>query len=66
MFLEFVVVFNSYISYQQSDCNLFSFTLQSIDNRNILERDGSYHLGDIVNKFVPGGSKFNNGYLDDD
>ncbi|OCH88473.1 hypothetical protein OBBRIDRAFT_780096 [Obba rivulosa] len=38
-----------------SDCNLFSFTLQQIDGRNILERDGSYHVDEIVNKFVPGG-----------
>ncbi|EMD31691.1 hypothetical protein CERSUDRAFT_109269 [Gelatoporia subvermispora B] len=38
-----------------SYCNLFSFALQHIDGRKVLERDGSYHLDDIVKKFVPGG-----------
>ncbi|OSX59780.1 hypothetical protein POSPLADRAFT_1048255 [Postia placenta MAD-698-R-SB12] len=44
-----------------SDCNLFSFALQrdprpTVDRqRNTLERDGGYYLGDVVNKFLPGG-----------
>ncbi|OBZ68977.1 DNA damage-binding protein 1 [Grifola frondosa] len=38
-----------------SDCNLFTFVLQRNDNRPVLERDGDYHLGDVVNKFLPGG-----------
>ncbi|KAI0917003.1 hypothetical protein AcV5_007593 [Taiwanofungus camphoratus] len=38
-----------------SDCNLFTFTLQRKESRSVLERDGSYYLGDVVNKFIPGG-----------
>ncbi|KAH9841501.1 mono-functional DNA-alkylating methyl methanesulfonate N-term-domain-containing protein [Rhodofomes roseus] len=36
-----------------SDCNLFTFARSS--DRTTLERDGSYHIGDVVNKFIPGG-----------
>ncbi|TFY70381.1 hypothetical protein EVG20_g2619 [Dentipellis fragilis] len=35
-----------------SDCNLFSFTVQNVEARRILDRDGSYHLDDLVNKFI--------------
>ncbi|PCH40170.1 hypothetical protein WOLCODRAFT_67201 [Wolfiporia cocos MD-104 SS10] len=38
-----------------SDCNLFTFSLQQNGSRHILDRDGSYHLGDVVNKLLPGG-----------
>ncbi|KZT73848.1 hypothetical protein DAEQUDRAFT_357103 [Daedalea quercina L-15889] len=38
-----------------SDCNLFTFALARADNRSTLERNGSYHIGDVVNKFIPGG-----------
>ncbi|KAA1475747.1 hypothetical protein DENSPDRAFT_842582 [Dentipellis sp. KUC8613] len=35
-----------------SDCNLFSFTVQNVEARRILDRDGSYHLDDLINKFI--------------
>ncbi|KAH9942902.1 CPSF A subunit region-domain-containing protein [Amylocystis lapponica] len=40
-----------------SDCNLFTFALQENETRaqHTLERDGSYHIDDVVNKFLPGG-----------
>ncbi|KAH7910836.1 CPSF A subunit region-domain-containing protein [Hygrophoropsis aurantiaca] len=37
-----------------SDYNLFTFSLQTTQLQTTLERDGNYHLGDLVNKFVPG------------
>ncbi|KAI0335819.1 hypothetical protein GY45DRAFT_705258 [Cubamyces sp. BRFM 1775] len=37
-----------------TDCNLFSFTLQNGPERTTLEKDGVYHLGDVVNKLVRG------------
>ncbi|KAI0372253.1 hypothetical protein BV20DRAFT_991870 [Pilatotrama ljubarskyi] len=37
-----------------SDCNLFSFTLQRGPQRSILEKDGVYHIDEVVNKFVRG------------
>ncbi|KAI8986077.1 CPSF A subunit region-domain-containing protein [Trametes punicea] len=37
-----------------SDCNLFSFTLQSGPQRCVLEKDGVYHIDDVVNKFIRG------------
>ncbi|KZT11975.1 uncharacterized protein LAESUDRAFT_746751 [Laetiporus sulphureus 93-53] len=38
-----------------SDCNLFTFSLQRSGNRATLERNGSFYLGDVVNKIIPGG-----------
>ncbi|KAH8104484.1 mono-functional DNA-alkylating methyl methanesulfonate N-term-domain-containing protein [Cristinia sonorae] len=38
------------------DCNLFTFSLGQSGSRAILERDGSYHLGEVVNKLLPGGT----------
>ncbi|THG98601.1 hypothetical protein EW026_g3605 [Hermanssonia centrifuga] len=35
-------------------CNLFTFSIQQRQDRNVLERDGHYHVGDVVTKFVPG------------
>ncbi|EJF63344.1 hypothetical protein DICSQDRAFT_153890 [Dichomitus squalens LYAD-421 SS1] len=37
-----------------ADCNLFSFSLQSVPHRTYLEKDGVYHLNDVTNKFVRG------------
>ncbi|EGN98024.1 hypothetical protein SERLA73DRAFT_109335 [Serpula lacrymans var. lacrymans S7.3] len=37
-----------------SDYNLFTFALQETELRKSLERDGSYYIGDMVNKFIPG------------
>ncbi|CDO76087.1 hypothetical protein BN946_scf184649.g13 [Trametes cinnabarina] len=37
-----------------SDCNLFSFTLQRGPQRSVLEKDGVYHIDDVVNKFIRG------------
>ncbi|OSD07132.1 hypothetical protein PYCCODRAFT_1449240 [Trametes coccinea BRFM310] len=37
-----------------SDCNLFSFTLQKGSQRSVLEKDGVYHIDDVVNKFIRG------------
>ncbi|KAH9924683.1 CPSF A subunit region-domain-containing protein [Epithele typhae] len=37
-----------------SDCNLFSFVLQSHGQRKILERNGIYFIDDVVNKIIPG------------
>ncbi|CCM01903.1 uncharacterized protein FIBRA_03974 [Fibroporia radiculosa] len=37
-----------------SDCNLFTFALQRSGHRSTLERNGSYYLGDMVNKFLRG------------
>ncbi|KAG6333787.1 hypothetical protein ID866_5298 [Astraeus odoratus] len=38
----------------QSDYNIFAFRLQQTELQKLLERDGHYFLGDIVNKFIPG------------
>ncbi|GJE83978.1 DNA damage-binding protein 1 [Phanerochaete sordida] len=39
-----------------TDGNLFTFALpEDGAARNVLERTGSYHLGELVNTFVPGG-----------
>ncbi len=38
----------------QSDCNLFSFSLQRGPQRNGLEKDGVYHIDDVVNKLIKG------------
>ena len=38
----------------KSDYNMLSFRLQQSGLQTMLERDGHYFLGDIVNKFVPG------------
>ncbi|KAI0051144.1 hypothetical protein FA95DRAFT_1535299 [Auriscalpium vulgare] len=37
-----------------SDCNLFTFTVRPSERRTVLERDGDFHLDDVVNKFLPG------------
>ncbi|KAF9236524.1 CPSF A subunit region-domain-containing protein [Melanogaster broomeanus] len=37
-----------------SDYNLFAFRLQQTELNRLLEREGHYYLGDIVNKFLPG------------
>ncbi|KAI5995209.1 CPSF A subunit region-domain-containing protein [Pisolithus albus] len=37
-----------------SDYNMFAFRLQKTELQNLLEREGFYFVGDIVNKFVPG------------
>ncbi|KAL4251847.1 DNA damage-binding protein 1 [Abortiporus biennis] len=37
------------------DCNIFAFTYDPTQVKPTLERNGSYHLGDIVTKFIPGG-----------
>ncbi|THH20561.1 hypothetical protein EW146_g835 [Bondarzewia mesenterica] len=37
-----------------SDCNLFTFTVQRAEKRDILDRDGLYHVGDLVNKILLG------------
>lgn len=39
----------------QCDCNLFTFSVKHSDGRRSLELDGNFHLGDVVNKFIPGG-----------
>ncbi|KAL6302826.1 mono-functional DNA-alkylating methyl methanesulfonate N-term-domain-containing protein [Sparassis latifolia] len=46
---------NSGVIGANSDCNLFTFSLQRNGNRFMLERDGSYHVDDVINKFLPGG-----------
>lgn len=38
----------------QSDCNLFSFSLQRDPQRTILEKDGVYHIDEVINKFIKG------------
>ncbi|KAI0695725.1 CPSF A subunit region-domain-containing protein [Cytidiella melzeri] len=37
------------------DCNLFTFIIQEAEGRKRLERNGHFHLGDVVTKFIPGG-----------
>ncbi|KAI0269851.1 CPSF A subunit region-domain-containing protein [Gloeopeniophorella convolvens] len=37
-----------------SDCNLFTYTIQRGETKTTLDRDGFYNLGDVVNKFVQG------------
>ncbi|KAI6158847.1 CPSF A subunit region-domain-containing protein [Pisolithus thermaeus] len=37
-----------------SDYNMFAFRLQKTELQKLLEREGHYFVGDIVNKFVPG------------
>lgn len=38
----------------QCDCNLFTFSIAQLNGRRILQLDGNFHLGDVVNKFIPG------------
>ncbi|KAI0311510.1 CPSF A subunit region-domain-containing protein [Amylostereum chailletii] len=37
-----------------ADMNLHSFTVQTVEGKTKLERDGSIFFDDIVNKFIPG------------
>jgi len=37
-----------------SDCNLFTYSIQRGETRTLLERDGFWNLGEVVNKFVTG------------
>ncbi|KAI0826862.1 CPSF A subunit region-domain-containing protein [Trametes gibbosa] len=37
-----------------SDCNLFSFSLQKGPQRTVLEKDGVYHVDEVINKFIKG------------
>jgi len=34
--------------------NMFSFSVQKRDGQAILERDGFFHVDDVVNVFIPG------------
>ncbi|KAJ3557088.1 hypothetical protein NM688_g1656 [Phlebia brevispora] len=38
-----------------ADCNLFTFSISQQSNRKVLQLDGNFYLGDLVNKFIPGG-----------
>lgn len=38
----------------QSDCNLFTYSVQRGEAKTTLERDGFWNLGEVVNKFVTG------------
>ncbi|KAI0337556.1 hypothetical protein BDW22DRAFT_1363933 [Trametopsis cervina] len=37
------------------DCNLFTLRIQEVEGRKRLERDGHYHIGENVTKFITGG-----------
>ena len=41
-------------SVPQNDCNLFTYTVQRGEARTTLDRDGFWHIGEVVNKFIPG------------
>ncbi|KAG1743291.1 CPSF A subunit region-domain-containing protein [Suillus paluster] len=45
---------NSTLIGANSEYNLYTFSLQNTGTRQLLERDGNYFLGDLVNKFLPG------------
>lgn len=51
----FYLYVNSRLYDMQDALNLFTFTLSRSLGRAVLERDGSYHLADFVNKFIRGG-----------
>jgi hypothetical protein len=38
----------------QMDCNFFTYSVQRVENKTILERDGFWNLGEVVNKFITG------------
>jgi DNA damage-binding protein 1 len=38
----------------QSDCNLFTYRVSAMDDDISLEREGFYHLGELINKFLTG------------
>lgn len=38
----------------QSDANLFTYRITDNDEKTFLEREGFYHLGETVNKFLTG------------
>ena len=38
----------------QADCNIFTFTIREAEDRKRLERDGHYHFGEVITKFLPG------------
>jgi hypothetical protein len=38
----------------QMDCNFFTYSVQCVENKTILERDGFWNLGEVVNKFITG------------
>lgn len=40
--------------YRQGDCNLFTFTVRKLGSRRIVERVGSFYLGDMVTRLYPG------------
>ncbi|KAI9512431.1 CPSF A subunit region-domain-containing protein [Russula earlei] len=42
-----------------SDCNLFTYTVQRGETKTTLERDGFWNLGEVVNKFIAGSMSSN-------
>ncbi|KAG1776175.1 CPSF A subunit region-domain-containing protein [Suillus placidus] len=48
------LISNSTLIGANSEYNLYTFSLQNSGTRQLLERDGNYFLGDLVNKFLPG------------
>lgn len=38
----------------QADLNIFTFALQHSDGQAVLEVEGSYHVADMITKFLPG------------
>jgi DNA damage-binding protein 1 len=42
------------LSASQMDCNLFTYSVQQEENKMVLERDGFWNLGEVVNKFIAG------------
>lgn len=47
-------LFYSHLCFLQDTLNLFSFSLTRNIGRSVLERDGSYHVADLVTKFIRG------------
>jgi hypothetical protein len=42
----------------QMDGNFFTYSVQRVENKTVLERDGFWNLGEVVNKFITGTRTF--------
>jgi DNA damage-binding protein 1 len=47
-----------HLTARQTDCNFFSYRLSNVNQGHALDSDGSWYLGDFVNRLIPGKPTF--------
>jgi DNA damage-binding protein 1 len=47
-----------HLTARQTDCNFFSYRLSNVNRGHALDSDGSWYLGDFVNRLIPGKPTF--------